>query len=323
MPGVTKARTGKKTVMSPTAMVFAPAPLVTVAIEQPADEVELHVHPGGQGVWQARMITALDVSVTLCAYAGGEIGRVLERLIADEGVTLRVVRGGTSTGWYVHDRRDGERVEIAEHPGQPLTRHDIDELYGMALAEGLRADICVLSGPTEPSVVPPDIYRRLAADLTNNGARVVADLSGDHLTAVCEGGLYFLKVSHEQLIDDGRAENDSDDEIAAAIHTLHGEGAECVVVTRAESSSLALLDGGMYEVIAPTLEAADTRGAGDSLTAGVTAVLAKGGDLTDAVRTGAAAGAINVTRHGLGEGRADAIAELIPRVGIEPLKREG
>jgi 1-phosphofructokinase len=34
------------------------------------------------------------------------------------------------------------------------------------------------------------------------------------------------------------------------------------------------------------------------LTAGITAVLAKGGDLTDAVRTGAAAGAINVTRQG-------------------------
>ena len=103
------------------------------------DDVELHIHPGGQGVWQARLITALDVSVTLCACAGGEIGRVLERLIADEG-GLRVVRGDTATGWYVHDRRNGERVEIAEHPGQPLTRHDIDELYGMALAEG--------SGPT-------------------------------------------------------------------------------------------------------------------------------------------------------------------------------
>ena len=143
------------------------------------------------------------------------------------------------------------------------------------------------------------------------------------MTAVCEGGLHFVKVSHEELIDHGRAEDDSDDTIVAAMRQLYEEGAESVVVTRADSSSLALLDGDVFEVIAPTLEAADTRGTGDSLTAGVTAVLAKGGDLTDAVRTGAAAGAINVTRHGLGEGRADAIAELIPRVRIEPFKREG
>jgi 1-phosphofructokinase len=308
--------------MARSVMIFAPAPLVTVTIEQPADEVELHIHPGGQGIWQARMITALDVSVTLCACAGGEIGRVLERLIADEGATLRVVHSETGTGWYVHDRRNGERIEIAEHPGQPLSRHDIDELYGLALAEGLRADICVLSGPAEPSVVPPDIYRRLAADLTNNGARVAADLSGEHLTAVCEGGLYLLKVAHDQLVKDGRAENDSEHALVGAIRTLHDEGAESVVVSRADHPSIALLDGELYQVITPKLEAADTMGAGDSLTAGMTAVLAKGGDLTDALRTGAAAGAINVTRHGLGSGRADAIAELVPRVRIEPYERE-
>jgi 1-phosphofructokinase len=309
--------------MGPSVMIFAPAPLVTVTIEQPADEVELHIHPGGQGVWQARMITALDCAVTLCACVGGEIGRVLEGLIADEGVNLQVVRADTGTGWYVHDRREGERVEIADHPGQPLARHDIDELYGLALAEGLRAGICVLSGPAEPSVVPPDIYRRLAADLTNNGARVVADLSGDHLAAVCEGGLYLLKVAHDELVKDGRAENDSRQALAEAIHTLHDEGAESVVVSRADRPSIALLDGELYRVITPKLEAADSLGAGDSLTAGMTAVLAKGGDLTDAVRTGAAAAAINVTRHGLGSGRSDAIAELVPLVRIQPLNGKG
>jgi 1-phosphofructokinase len=309
--------------MGSSVMVFAPAPLVTVTIEQPADEVELHIHPGGQGVWQARMITALDCAVTLCACVGGEIGRVLERLIADEGVTLKVVRADTGTGWYIHDRRDGERVEIADHPGQPLARHDIDELYGLALAEGLRAGTCVLSGPAEPSVVPPDVYRRLAADLTNNGARVVADLSGDHLAAVCEGGLYLLKVAHDELVKDGRAENDSRQALAAAIRTLHDEGAESVVVSHADHPSIALLEGELYQVITPKLEAADTSGAGDSLTAGMTAVLAKGGDLSDAVRTGAAAAAINVTRHGLGSGRSDAIAELVPRVRIEPLNGKG
>jgi 1-phosphofructokinase len=309
--------------MASSVMVFAPAPLVTVTIEQPADEVELHIHPGGQGVWQARMITALDCAVTLCACVGGEIGRVLERLIADEGVTLKVVRADTGTGWYIHDRRDGERVEIADHPGQPLARHDIDELYGLALAEGLRAGTCVLSGPAEPSVVPPDVYRRLAADFTNNGARVVADLSGDHLAAVCEGGLYLLKVAHDELVEDGRAENDSRQALAAAIRTLHDEGAESVVVSHADHPSIALLEGELYQVITPKLEAADTSGAGDSLTAGMTAVLAKGGDLSDAVRTGAAAAAINVTRHGLGSGRSDAIAELVPRVRIEPLNGKG
>jgi hypothetical protein len=48
--------------MAASVMIFAPAPLLTVTVEQPADEVELHIHPGGQGIWQARMITALAIT---------------------------------------------------------------------------------------------------------------------------------------------------------------------------------------------------------------------------------------------------------------------
>jgi 1-phosphofructokinase len=303
-------------------MVFAPVPQLTVTIEQEADAVELHVHPGGQGVWQARMITSLGVPVTLCACLGGEVGGVLGPLIAAEGVELRSVPRPTPSGWYVHDRRDGERVEIAQNPGEPLARHELDELYSLALAEGLQAEITVLSGPADPSVVPPDVYRRLAADLASNGARVVADLSGEHLTAVLAGGVSFLKVSHEELVDDGRADDDGVDALIEAMRKLQTEGAQSLIVTRAEEPSLALLDGDLVEVALPRLEATDTRGAGDSMTAGVAAVLARGGDLTDAVRTGAAAGALNVTRHGLGSGRADAIAELVKRVRMDPMDKE-
>ena len=46
------------------------------------------------------------------------------------------------------------------------------------------------------------------------------------------------------------------------------------------------------------------------MTAAMAAVLAAGGDLPQALRTGAAAGALNVTRRGLGSGDADAIANL-------------
>jgi 1-phosphofructokinase len=280
------------------------------------------VHPGGQGVWQARMITSLGVPVTLCACLGGEVGGVLGPLIAAEGVELRSVPRPTPSGWYVHDRRDGERVEIAQNPGEPLARHELDELYSLALAEGLQAEISVLSGPADPSVVPPDVYRRLAADLASNGARVVADLSGEHLTAVLAGGVSFLKVSHEELVDAGRADDDGVDALIEAMRKLQTEGAQSLIVTRAEEPSLALLDGDLVEVALPRLEATDTRGAGDSMTAGVAAVLARGGDLTDAVRTGAAAGALNVTRHGLGSGRADAIAELVKRVRMDPMDKE-
>jgi 1-phosphofructokinase len=299
-------------------MVFAPAPVLTVTVERQGDVEELHLHPGGQGIWQARMISSLGATVVLCVTVGGEPGVVLEKLLAEEDLVLRAVQRRSGTGWYVHDRRGGSRAEVAQHPGAPLVRHDIDELYTLALAEGLRAPISVLSGPAHPSVVPADVYRRLAADLGAGGGRVVADLSGEHLTAVLRGGAAFVKVSHEQLVADGRAPDGSPQALVGAAHRLRAEGAGAVLVSRADQPSLALFEDRVVEVRVPTLQVADARGAGDSMTAGVAAVLARGGSLTEALCTGAAAGALNVTRHGLGTGRAEAVAELVARVRLEP-----
>jgi 1-phosphofructokinase len=309
--------------MSDGVMVFAPAPQLTVTIEAQHDRSELHVHPGGQGIWQARMITSLGAPVTLCAAVGGEVGRVLEPLLAFRGITLRTVQRESGSGWYVHDRRGGERQELAQDPGAPLSRHELDELYSLALAEGLRAGIAVLSGAAHPSVVAPVVYRRLASDLGANGVKVIADLTGKHLAAVLEANPSVVKVSHEELIADGRAVDGSDAELTRALHRLHAEGAETVLVSRADEGALTLIEGRVYTVTTPRMVAAESRGAGDSMTAGVAAVLALGGTLQEAVRTGAAAGALNVTRHGLGTGRIEAVQVLTERVTLSPAEPAG
>jgi 1-phosphofructokinase len=302
-------------------MVFAPAPQLTVTIEQQHELPELHVHPGGQGIWQTRMITSLGAEVILCAAVGGEVGRVLKPLLDFKGVTLRTVPRETGSGWYVHDRRDGRRRSIAEIAGAPLTRHELDELYNLALAEGLRAGIAILSGPAHPSVIRPEVYRRLAADLRANGCRVIADLCGDHLKAVLSAGLDVVKISHEELIADGLSPDDSEKHLTDALVRLHDDGAEAALVSRAGMGALALINEEIYRVGTPRLTPTDGRGAGDSMTAGVAAVLARGGEMSEAVRTGAAAGALNVTRHGLGTGHLDAVQVLTERIKLTPIKK--
>ena len=299
-------------------MVFSPAPQLTVTIEAgSAEGDEVHFHAGGQGVWQARMINSLDVDVVLCCALGGESGMLLGPLIGAEGLRVRSVRMGASNSVYVHDRRDGERKEIAEVPSEPMSRHEQDELYGLALAEGLKAKVCLLSGVSHPDIMPPDTYRRLAGDLRRNDCTVVADLAGEYLEAALEGGLNVLKVSHEELLEHGQASGDAEADLVPAIKELREHGADAVIVSRAARPALACTADRVVRVVLPELEAADHRGAGDSMTAGVAAVLAAGGDIETAIRTGAAAGAVNVTRRGLGTGRADVIATLWERVTLD------
>lgn len=307
---------------APTACVFAPSPLLTITIENDAsDAPEVHLHAGGQGFWIARMLVVLGLETCLCAPLGGEVGQVLKSLITAEGVDVRVGASTRLNGAYVHDRRGGERAAVAEMPPTVLSRHEVDDLYSAALGTGMAAGVSVLGGPATPDVIPTDTYRRLAADLRAVDQIVVADLSGDALTAALQGGVTVLKVSHEDLIEDGRAAGDDVATLTAAMQELAREGAAHVVLSRGADSTLALVDGELVEVLGPQMQRVDHHGAGDSMTAGIAAALARGASMTTALGLGAAAGTANVTRRGLATGQRQVVEQLADRITIGPLER--
>ncbi|WP_210479191.1 PfkB family carbohydrate kinase [Naasia sp. SYSU D00948] len=306
-----------------TVAVFAPSPLLTVTVEESPTGPDVHVHAGGQGVWQARMLESLGASVTICSVLLGEVGDILRHLIEGEGIRVRAVERDGRGAAYVHDRRQGEREPVVETAGDVLIRHDLDELYNLTLHSGLESDLTVLSGPAGDEVLPADTYRRLAADLRAAGKPVVADLAGERLDAALEGGLTVLKVSDSELVEDGRAADAEPGSVREAMHRLRDQGAESVIVSSSTGTTLLLTGDRLLRFRTPSLQVVDTKGAGDSLTAAVAAVLADGGSIEDAVRLGAAAGALNVTRHGLGSARADAIQAMTAQVEIRPFEEEG
>lgn len=307
-------------------VVFAPTPLLTVTIESsPAgDEDEVHLHPGGQGVWIARLVASLGVDPVLCATLGGETGQVLRSLLEAWGIEVRAV---TTAGWngvYIHDRRSGGRVTVAAKDASPRSRHDVDELFGITFTAGLEAAVVVLGGPETsrmaraevPESVPLDLYERLARDLRGNGITVVADLCGDVLEAALRGGIDVLKVSDEELALTGLVADTSTPSLVEAMLELRRRGAGAVVVTCAERPILATVADAVYELRSPRVGPVDDRGAGDSVTAAVTAALASGVELVDALRFGAAAGALNVTRRGLGSGSRREIGLLARHIDV-------
>lgn len=310
------------TAPKPSAFVFAPSPLLTVTVEcAPDGSDELHVHAGGQGFWIARMAATLAADVVLCGVFGGETGRILRHLLEYEGIEVRGIETTGANGGYVHDRRGGERVALARVDPTVLTRHEVDDLFALSLESGLRSDVAVLGGPHSGTTVPAEVYGRLACDLGAMGVPVVADLSGPELTAALTGNPAVLKVAHDDLIEDGRAESDDVDVLIEAMHALIDEGARNVVLSRAGDPALALLDGELWEVISPPLKIVDHRGAGDSMTAGIATAVARGESLVDAVRLGAAAGAMNITRRGLATGRRELAARLADVVEVRPYRK--
>ncbi|MGW0176333.1 PfkB family carbohydrate kinase [Rhodococcus sp. NPDC003322] len=304
---------------TPRICVFAPDPVLTITLEDlPDGSSELHVHAGGQGFWIARMARTLGARVSLCGAFGGETGTVLHDVIARSGLEVHSVRTRGPNGAYIHDRRgaDGDRRTIADIEPMALSRHEADDLFGIALGAAISADVMVLGGTRSGGVVPTDVFSRLTADLSGLGIPVVADLSGDTMAAAASAGLTVLKVSHEDLLGCGHVDSAAESHLAEAMTSLAEEGTGTIVVSRAADPALVLSGGEFSEVVSPPLRVTDPAGAGDSMTAGIAVGLARGDPIEGALKLGAAAGAANVTRHGLATGQRAVVARLADTVVV-------
>jgi 1-phosphofructokinase len=303
-----------------TITVFSPTPLLTVTVEsKPDDQPELHIHAGGQGFWVARMVARLGVPVTLCAPFGGDTGRLLQTLIDAEDVRVCGIPIGGVNGSYVHDRRSGKRVEICQVNGSKLNRHEEDDLYNATFASSMNSLLLVLTGQYPAPVVPSNVYRRLTQDLQQNDRLVVADLSGEELTEALQGGVEVLCFSHEELVREGYAASDAPKDLIKGVEALRQHGAKQIILHRGAEPSIVRLDDRVLEVVTPQVTPLDHRGGGDTFFAALAVGMVKQQDLEATIRFAAAAGTLNVTRHGLGTGRFEDIIALSRHVQIRPL----
>jgi 1-phosphofructokinase len=305
---------------TPRLAVFAPSPIVTVTVERSGGgDPEIHFHPGGQGFWVARMAARLGARVILCASIGGESGRVLRALLDDEeGIELRTVASRRANGAYVHERRNGRRTVVAAVPSPTLTRHEQDELFGVAVTAGIESGVMLLTGVEHDEVVPGDVYRRLAGDLRRNGCKALADLTGTALEGAIAGGVDVLKLSDEELVAVRSLPGAALPDLEPAAQELRRAGAENVVVTRGELGALVVTGNDVLELRGPRFTALDPHGTGDSMFAALGLGFAAGMELEQSLRLAGAAGALNATRHGLGSGSRAEIERLARSIEIAP-----
>jgi 1-phosphofructokinase len=301
----------------PRVAVFGPNPLLSVTIEARAGGDDVHLHAGGQGVWVSRMAAELGATPVLCGFTGGETGAVLEGLLGAMPGERRLVRTAAGAGAYVVDRRSGERHVVAHAPAGPATRHEVDDLVSVMTAAALAADAVVICNPYPGDALPLDAYAQLAGDLAGAGAPVIVDLSSPRLEEVLPAGPDLVKLNDWELAGYVRGPVDGP-RLRDAAERLRAAGARRVLVTRGPEPALWLEGDEAGWVVPPRFDHGAREGCGDSMAGAMAAAVAGGAPWRDALRRGAAAGAANFLRHGLGTGARSVVDELTARVSLEP-----
>ena len=296
--------------------VLGPDPLLTIAIEErPGGGDEIHLHAGGQGVWVARMAATLGAAPVLCGFAGGEAGPIVEHLLDEAGIDHRLVSSTQPTGSYVADRRGRERAVLAEAYAAGRTRHEVDGLVSVTLAAALEATALVVGNPFPAEGFPAEAYAELVTDVRGNGVPVLVDLSTPRLDAALAGRPDLVKINDWELAEFIAGPVDGP-RLASAAGELRERGAGTVVITRGAEPAVAFTADRAIEVVGPVFERGHREGCGDAMMGAIAAALGRGDSLDDALRLGAAAGAANFLRRGLGSATRAVVEELAAQVVV-------
>lgn len=276
--------------------------------------------PGGGGINVARVIDRLGGDVTAVYPVGGATGRLLRRLVDQEGirsVTIEV-REETREDFTVLEEASGSQYRFV----LPGPRLDDGEWQGCLYALGAigKGVGFVVASGSLPLGVPDDFYARAARRAKSVGARFVLDSSGLPLAAAMNEPVYLLKPNLGELIRLMGAPLPDDVKCAAAARSLIATGkAEIVALTLGHRGALLLTGDGAFRAGPLPVEVVSAVGAGDSFLGAMVWSLARGDSVLDAFKYGVAAGSAAVLAPGTQLCRREDVHALFAEVRVEPV----
>ena len=233
------------------------------------------MNPGGKGANQAVAAARLGAEVTFVCKTGNDLfGVTTRQQLAEEGIDTSFVftdpHEPSGVALIAVDNRAENTIVVASGANASLLPLDINK----ALTAIDACDLVLMQLET-----PMPTIEYVASLAAERGKRVVLNPApAATLSEQLLKNLYLITP------------NETEAELITGIRH--------VIVTLGKKGAL-LCEGGRCEVIpAHRVEAVDTTAAGDVFNAGLVVALSEGKNLTDAVRFGAKAAAISVTRMG-------------------------
>ncbi len=278
--------------------------------------------PGGGGINVARVAHRLGADVLAIYPIGGQIGKLLQRLVEREDIASLVTPSHVETreNFTAYDETSGEQYRFVL-PGSQLHRAEWEAvLDGLAsLAE--RPKFVVASGSVPPGA-PGDFFARVARRAKALGARSVIDTSGPALAAALNEGVSIIKPNLVELKEFMAATLETDEDRIAACRKLTADGrAEIVALTLGDQGAILVTAERAWRALPLQIGAVSTVGAGDSFLGGLVAALAGGKRLDEAFRVAVAAATAAVMMPGTGLCQPEDVKRLLPEVKIKEIAR--
>lgn len=254
---------------------------------------------GGGGLNVSRVIDRLGSQSTAFYTSGGLTGEMLQELLDEEALdhTPLPVDDWTRENLIIYETSTDRQFRFGM-PGPTLTAAEVEDCLAVLDNLSPAPDYVVASGSLPPGA-PDDTYAAVAEAAHALGARPILDTSGTALQNAMTTDWYLLKPNLRELEQLAGTSLDTESQrIDAARDFIDRGWCKVVVLSMGASGALLITDDRAEHVRSPTVSIASRVGAGDSMVGGLTVALARGRELSAAVRFGVAAGAAAVMTPG-------------------------
>lgn len=265
--------------------------------DQKVHAANVRYDPGGNGINVGRGLKRLGVQAcTFCAVAG-EIGRFLRHQLdreLDQAFYLDV-DGETRVNATIFENATAAQFEVSG-VGPDLSiaqRQDLLDRFVTHCGKGLG----VITGSLQPGL-PRGLYAEAVRSVREAGGRAIVDSHGELLRHAIDAQPFLIKPNlfeFETLL--GRSLKDHRD-ITREARRLQERGVTWVCVSLGAAGALLVTPTRVLQAEAPAVSVTSTVGAGDSMVAGITGLLAQGASDRDALREGVACSAATVMEPG-------------------------
>jgi D-beta-D-heptose 7-phosphate kinase / D-beta-D-heptose 1-phosphate adenosyltransferase len=295
----------------------APTPVIAVK------RTELMI--GGAGN-VARNLVALGARCIFIGVVGDDEagGSLTKALSTHPSIEFHLVVDGT--------RQTTRKVRfVSEHHSTHLLRADWemataidagseDALIGHVVKAMPRVGAVVLSDYAKGALTPR-VTRAVIAAANERGKPVVVDPKGRDYSIY--RGATLVTPNRQELADATHSLAQTDEEVATAAARLRGElGAKAVLVTRSEAGMTLAAEGAAVHVPAYPVRVRDVSGAGDTVVAVLSVMLAMDADFESAMRAANAAAAVVVGKRGTATASvAELRARILPSSTLAPQEK--
>lgn len=274
---------------------------------------------GGKGVNVARAARRMGAEPLALLTAGGALGRVMCDALTAEGIAFEAVPVAAETrmSTIVLSRDDDGFREYLE-AGHDVSAGEAQSLRARFLELLPAAAMVTVNGSVAAAGL--EEFPAFAVSAARRaGVPVLVDTYGPPAPLAAEAGPDLLKANLDEVRSSFGVAVSSLAGARDFAESLLARGVGAVVLTDGAEGAIVITREGGHAITPPATREVHPVGCGDAMLGAMAAAMTAGSGLLDAVVLGAAAGAVNASRPGVGDVDADEVRTLARRVVARPL----